>query len=102
MCRIGELGDLGLESSSEAMNDARERYAKAALTMFLPFRSIDDLCIRDNKAALLYWPRFVNALKDGSLWPKGIEILHNIDDQKTAMKMERTVNPLTKHTELRK
>jgi hypothetical protein len=105
MCRIEELGDLSKDASSDVINDRRERYARAALTMFHPFRRNDELCenvIRDNKPEFLYWPRFVDALKNCTLWPKGIEILHNIDDRKTAMTMKLAANPLTKLTELRK
>jgi hypothetical protein len=105
MCRIEELGDLSKDASSDVINDRRERYARAALTMFHPFRRNDELCenvIRDNKPKFLYWPRFIDALKNCTLWPKGIEILHNIDDRKTATTMKLAANPLTKLTELRK
>ena len=60
---------------SSAAIKVREEYAKMALLLFCPFRSRSDL--QQNGS---FWTKYRSSLRDGSFWPKGQEILQNIQD----------------------
>ena len=97
----GKLCDVALlkvlESDvDETVHELRENYAKMALLMFYPFRTLKDL--RSNGS---YWTTFWNELslhregKECSFWPKGFEILQNIQDRLTVEKhMKRAKDPV--------
>lgn len=63
----------------------REQYAKKALLLFLPFRSAADLISHDGT----HWTKFQEARNDGSLWPKGLEILQNIQNRTNSRLLKR-------------
>ena len=95
LCDIAALA-LGKDSATENVVTYRENYAKQALMMFYPHRTIDNIMV-DNS----FWSKFVqvggltpyepksNDLKNASLreskhfWEKGKDILHNIQARRT-------------------
>ena len=52
-----------------------EQYAEISLVLFHPFRVHSDLVI-DNS----YWKKYYNLLITKTFWPKGLEILQNLQD----------------------
>lgn len=97
----GKLCDVALLEVTEATVDEkvmcrREDYAKMALLMFYPFRTLGDLQLDGS-----YWKLFWRELclhKEGkkySFWTKGFEILQNIQDRFTVEKqMRRAKDPV--------
>ena len=80
LCSLEEL-DLHHEKSTEKSYDKRETYAKMALIMFYPYRTLNDLKIDGS-----FWKqfnkqrrRYINGKKT-KFWPKGFDILQNIED----------------------
>ena len=66
--------------------EQREIYAKTALVMFHPYQAIEDLQEEQATSLSAYWTQFIFALSDhGSIWRTGVNILHDIDDRKTAL-----------------
>ena len=116
ICRVSKLG-LGLKHPSDEVRDAREQHAKAALMLFCPYRTLDELKFNGS-----YWEKFENArLKwieekknypcfeslddwrnqyvEGYFWAKGFEILQNIEDRSAAMGAKgRAETELTRKT----
>ena len=81
ICRI-KLLKINQKDVDEDTHEFREKYAKAALLMFYPFRRLAQLK-KDNS----YWARFISELtlhKNGSetkFWSFGFTILQNIEDR---------------------
>lgn len=80
LCSLEEL-DLHHDKSTEKSYDKREMYAKMALIMFYPYRTLNDLKIDGS-----FWKqfnkqrqRYINEKKT-EFWPKGFDILQNIED----------------------
>ncbi len=86
LCRIEDL-ELNSSPPREETSIAREDYAKMALMMFYPFRTIHDLKMNDS-----YWSLFqsqLNLFKAGKptkFWKRGFSILQNIQDRYTLEK----------------
>ena len=61
----------------------REEYAKIALLMFYPFRTVDDIKLQGS-----HWKLFQRELESYNngentvMWKEGFEILQNIEDRK--------------------
>ncbi len=115
----GKLPDIALlkmndSEVDEAVSERREYYAKMALLMFYPFRTAEDLMINDS-----YWEKFRHELqlhlqhrKENSInnypkiklpiakfWPKGFEILQNMQDRLTLEKhLKRAKDPILLQT----
>ena len=75
-------------------------YAKMALVMFYPFRTLNDLKLHDS-----YWKLFNkqrlrhNQKKKTKFWTKGFEILQNIEDRWNIQKnLKRARDPITMTT----
>ena len=107
--------------ADEAVEENREYYAKMALLMFYPFRTLEDL-----KADGSYWKKFEGQLQMFSedqknidqkknknkksnmrserrykFWPKGFEILQNFQDRFTLeKKLRRARDPILLQTKL--
>lgn len=83
ICRI-KLLKLNQNDVDDDTQEIREKYAKAALMMFYPFRELSQL--KQNNS---YWARFITELtlhKNGNetkFWPYGFTILQNIEDRMT-------------------
>ena len=81
----------------------RETYAMTAGALFCSFKQLSDSTDPTDET---HWTRFVESIKgsdnDGTLWNVGIDILHNMDDRKTAQKMKNAVEPLEKVTKYEK
>ena len=97
----GKLCDVALLEVTETTVDKevmywREDYAKMALLMFYPFRTLGNLKL-DGRFLKLFW-RELCLYKEGkkySFWTKGFEILQNIQDWFTIKKqMRRAKNPV--------
>ena len=100
--KLCKIEDLKLNSSNPSIEAkaCREDYAKMALLMFYPFRRIGDLKLRGS-----YWERFNKERvahfrgDDTLFWPKGFEILQNMQDRFAMEKqMKRARDPTTKIT----
>jgi hypothetical protein len=97
LCRLEEL-ELSSECPSQSAAEKREDYAKMALLMFYPFRSLEDLLINGS-----FWKLFDQEREkhfnnqDTTFWTKGFEILRNIQDRMTLeKKMRRARDPILK------
>ena len=109
LCDI-ELLKLSDSDVDETVQEHREYYAKMALLMFYPFRTIEDL-----KTDGSYWKKFEDQLRMYSeeqknakqmrngrrvksrykFWPKGFEILQNFQDRFTmGTKLKRARDPI--------
>ena len=68
---------MGTVNPSDDIKAEREKYAKIALLLFHPFRSRDDLLLNGS-----FWNKYISSINDenGQFWPKGLEILQNIQD----------------------
>lgn len=102
------IRDLILEEkdavAAGVLHERRESYAKLALIMFCPFRTLSDLQLNGR-----YWDRFVleldriqNPQEDDEgpvFWPKGVEILQNIDTRQAMEKLPRPDDVLKRSTE---
>jgi len=112
LCDI-ELLRLGEIDIDDDVKDIREDYAKMALIMFYPFRTVDDL-----KTDGSYWKQFQEQLdlhtenvhleqkkKEKNhldFWEKGFEILQNIQDRFTLeRKLKRARDPINLQTTCR-
>ena len=109
--RLLKLTDLDVD---ETTNEYREYYAKMALLMFYPFRTLDDLKIDGS-----YWTKFRHELEEYSkdsistersqeqkahteeddrrykFWPRGFVILQNFQDRLTLEKeLKRARDPI--------
>lgn len=89
LCNI-ELLKIKSDNPDEDTIAYRENYAKIALLMFYPFRKIDDLKLEGSFWTLFETQRSMNFDKDnskeGKFWPRGFEILQNIQDRKALEK----------------
>ena len=108
LCDIAALA-LDDDSASESVLICRENYAKQALMMFYPHRSINDL-MRNNSfggkfvevgGLTPYNPRVdktrnINNLRETRcFWEKGKDILHNIQARQTMEnEMKRPLDPV--------
>lgn len=107
LCTIKDL-DLANESiATGVLHQRRETYAKIALVMFYPFRTLEDLKLNDR-----YWDKFMHEKKrlkeslpavEGAedmpkFWAKGIEILENIDCRISMDKLPTPDDILKRHT----
>ena len=82
---------------SEEVIVVRENYAKMALLLFFPFRTRSDLTHNGS-----FWERYRLSIRDRTFWPKGLEILQNIQDiNYNCAQLERPVDPITASTTLR-
>ena len=109
LCDI-ELLHINKSSVSDSAKQYREDYAKMALLMFYPFRTLDQLK-KDNS----YWTLFEEQRRmyfnlDGchknseklKFWWKGFEILQNIQDRFTLeKKLKRARDPVVLETSCR-
>ena len=112
LCDI-ELLRLGEIDIDDDVKDIKEDYAKMALIMFYPFRTVDDL-----KTDGSYWKQFQEQLdlhtenvhlkqkkrekNKFSFWEKGFEILQNIQDRFTLeRKLKRARDPINLQTTCR-
>jgi len=106
--KLCKIEDLELNSSNPSVEtvSCREDYAKMALLMFYPFRHKDELKLNGS-----YWEKFnkeretwigqknANSPITTEFWPKGFEILQNMQDRMTLeKKMKRARDPTTKIT----
>jgi hypothetical protein len=100
--KLGRIEDLELNSSppTEEVSISRENYAKMALMMFYPFRTLDDLKLNN-----CYWMLFRSQLtlhldgKPTKFWKNGFTILQNIQDRYTLeKKLHRARDPITLNT----
>jgi len=99
LCLVKEL-ELNQIKSTVHSQDKREMYAKMALLMFYPFRTLNDLKLHDS-----YWKLFNkqrlrhNNNKKTKFWTKGFEILQNIEDRSNIQKnIKRARDPITMTT----
>mmetsp|Transcript_9057 Transcript_9057/g.25506 ORF Transcript_9057/g.25506 Transcript_9057/m.25506 type:complete len:294 (-) Transcript_9057:437-1318(-) len=88
--RLPDIGDLELESTTpfETAVYRREEHAKKALMLFLPFREKEDLLSNCGT----YWPKFVEACDDGSIWCHGLQVLQNIQNRLCSGQMKRPMD----------
>lgn len=102
--KLGRIEHLELETThpTEETSLIRENYAKMALMMFYPFRTLDDLKKNDS-----YWLLFESELKQfkegyhTTFWRRGFVILQNIQDKYTLekkIKLHRARDPITTNT----
>ena len=99
ICPLEEL-ETNNTSPEPHVERARERYAKTALLMFYPFRTLDDLQLHGS-----YWKRFRSQLrrkkrnKSTKFWDYGFNILQNIEDRLTMQRhSKRAVDNVTRET----
>jgi hypothetical protein len=101
VCKIEEL-DLSSDNPTEEEQEKREDYAKMALIMFYPFRTLKEL-----KSDGSYWKLFqreLNLYQNGetaklTFWERGFTILQNIQDRMTLeKKMKRVADPIAAKT----
>ena len=109
LCQIKDL-ELALTDLPDAnVMEKRELYAKTALLLFCPLRSLQDIQVDGS-----YWKKFDQFRKwhfnlDANVFPgtevhqkfyeRGFEILHNIDTRLTVEKCQgRAMDPVTKVT----
>lgn len=99
LCRIEDLG-LNISPPTEEISIAREDYAKMALMMFFPFRTIHDLKMNGS-----YWSLFQSELnlflagQPTKFWKRGFTILQNIQDRYTLeKKLHRARDLITLNT----
>ena len=99
LCPMEEL-ELDNNKSTEQSHDKREMYAKMALLMFYPFRTLNDL-----KRKGSYWKQFNKQRRrhiqkrTNKFWTKGFEILQNIEDRSNIQKkLKRARDPISMET----
>ena len=100
LCKLEEL-ELGSECPSQGATEKREDYAKMALLMFYPFRYREDLLKVNGSYRELFdqerEKRFNGQETALTFWPRGFEILQNIQDRMTLdKKMTRARDPILK------
>ena len=82
---------------SDAVIKVREEYAQMALLLFYPFRTRSDL-----KEDGSFWKKYRSSVRDKTFWPKGLEILQNIQDiTYNCTQLTRPVDPVTASTMLK-
>ena len=94
ICKIEEL-ELSSENPTEEAQEKREDYAKMALMMFYPFRTLDELNLEGS-----HWKLFQRELdlyqKDETakltFWERVFQILQNIQDRMTLEKKIKIVD----------
>ncbi len=92
LCPLKDL-QLNTTKPTEASYDKHEIYAKMALLMFYPFKSLNDLTIEGS-----YWEKFSQELqrhlenKITKFSKKGFRILQNINDRMTLQKQLKRAN----------
>ena len=92
---ISEL-KMSVESPSDEVIAAREEYAKMALLLFYPFCTRSDLTENGS-----FWKKYRLSVRDGTFWPKGLEILQNIQDiNYNCAQLKKPVDPITASTVL--
>jgi hypothetical protein len=103
LCPLKDL-QLNTTKSKEESFDKSKIYAKMALLMFYPFRSLNDLTIEES-----YWEKFSQELqrhlgrKITKFSKKGFKILQNISDRKTLQKQLKHANdPIYMTTKIEK
>ena len=101
LCRLEEL-EIGCTTPSATVIAKREMYAKMAMIMFLPFRSIDDIQIGNGCTISKHWDTFTNSMSNGRLWGEGLAILHNIEHRATAEEMKGAKDPIFNITKYEK
>ena len=103
--RLAELKRLDMSSNiiHEATHQIREEYAKIALLMFYPFRTIEDIQLEGS-----HWKLFERELdlfnngENTTMWTKGFEILQNIEDRKAMQQdVEKRKDEVTRSTKNR-
>jgi len=102
LCLVRDL-ELDTDMPSDDVKDKREDYAKMALMMFYPFRSLYDL-----KTSGSYWAKFDSerarhsrGQKTNKFWQTGFEILQNIEDRMMMLQSDHKVrarDPVQKKT----
>ena len=99
LCPIEEL-ELHKIKSTEQSHDKREMYAKMALLMFYPFRTLNNIKLNGsywnlfNKERLCHFQQ-----KKTKFWTKGFDILQNIEDRSNIQKnLQRARDPITMTT----
>ena len=76
---------MNIKNVTFSVNESRERYAKFALALIHPFRTLNDL---KDKQTGLYWDKFI-FLRDSNLLSKsGLQILQNLQDQIQCKKLK--------------
>jgi hypothetical protein len=86
LCMIADL-DIDNKYPTYGIQHVREVYAKTALLLFYPYRSLSDLVINGS-----YWTKFMVELRKkrrniySKFFDRGWEILQNIDDRLTMQK----------------
>lgn len=95
LCSMKEL-DLQNKRSTKESRPKRELYAKTALLMFYPLRTLDDIKIDGS-----FWKLFnkqrnrFKKKKRTKFWPTGFEILQNIEDRLSQQKhIKRARDPI--------
>ena len=103
--RLSEIRLLDLTSTQiyEETARIREEYAKIALLMFYPFRTIEDIQLDGS-----HWKLFQRELdlyqngRNTTMWAKGFEILHNIEDRKAMQQdVEKRKDEVTRESKNR-
>ena len=103
--RLSEIRLLDLTSNHihEETKRIREEYAKIALLMFYPFRTIEDIQLDGS-----HWKLFQRELdlyqngRNTTMWAKGFEILHNIEDRKAMQQdVEKRKDEVTRESKNR-
>ena len=93
---ISEL-DMNNLNPSDAAIQAREEYAQMVLLLFYPFRTRSDL-----KEDGSFWEKYRSSVHDKTFWPKGQEILQNIQDiTYSCTQLTKPVDPVTASTTLK-
>ena len=88
---------MNIVNSSDDVVAVRENYAKMALLLFYLFRARSDLTHNGS-----FWERYRLSIHDRTFWPKGLEILQNIQDiNYNCAQLQRPVDPITATTTLR-
>lgn len=103
LCNIEEL-QIGQVMPDDHTSLIREEYAKIALLMFYPYRTLEDLKLNNS-----YWNLFMREHnkhlngRETKFWKKGFEILQNIQDRLTLQKeVKRARDPITLNTSCQK
>ena len=100
--KLSRIENLELDKSPPTEETAitRENYAKMALMMFYPFRTLEDIKLNGS-----YWSLFRSELnlfnmgKPTTFWKQGFTILQNIQDRYTLQKkLHRAKDPITLNT----
>lgn len=103
--RLADLRLLDLTSNLvyEETQRIREEYAKIALLMFYPFRTVEDIKLQGS-----HWKLFQRELESYNngentvMWKEGFEILQNIEDRKMMQQnVEKRKDEITRSTKNR-